>query len=210
MSIHNYERTLALAGIMQAALLVNQTARGRWTDQHIISASVESLFVFNPKSVLAVYGNDIDHLQFGLRRITTFFPKPDKQHDGELANYFFGTVLLSRLLQQDTIRLEKLRSGLEQIDQQRRQDKQMGEEDLYAKIAQLYQENISTYKRRIHIVGSKEILQQPREVNTIQTLLLAAIRAAILWHQVGGRLWHLWWRRHKLVESAHQLLNQTL
>lgn len=209
MSIHNHERTLALAGVMQASMLVNQVARGRWTDQHIISASIESLFVFNPKNVLEVYGNDIDHLQFGLRRLTTFFPKPDKQHDGELANYLFSTILLARLLLQDKPRLERLSTGLEQIQRSHQFDPNKDEEELYAKIAQLYVTDISTFKRRINIVGSREILQQPREVNTIRALLLAAIRASILWHQVGGRLWHLWWKRSKLVDSAHELLNRT-
>jgi high frequency lysogenization protein len=207
-SIHNHERTLALAGIVQACGLVNQIARGRWVDYKIVNTCVNSIFVMEPQDILNVYGGQINNLQFGLRRLTTFFPKPDKQHDGELANYLFGTILLSRLLQQDKIRLQKLSTAIAETQRHYLVNTSTAQqhEELLAKLAQIYTEYISTFKRRIHIVGSREILQQQSEINTIRTLLLAAIRAAILWHQVGGRLWHLWWKRQKLVEIAHELI----
>jgi high frequency lysogenization protein len=204
-NIHNHERTLALAGVMQAAGLVNQIARGRWIDQQIITSSVESLFVFTPKNVLNVFGDDINNLQFGLRRLTTFFPKPDRQHDGEVANYLFGTILLSRMVEQDKERMQKISHELELLAQGRPTGN-IDEEQLYAKLAQIYMENVSTLKRRIHVVGSRDILQQTREINSIRALLLAALRSAILWHQVGGRIWHLWWKRQKIVDLAHELL----
>jgi high frequency lysogenization protein len=38
-------------------------------------------------------------------------------------------------------------------------------------------------------------------------LLLAGIRAAVLWQQLGGNRWSLFWSRKKYVATAHKFLS---
>ena len=51
------ERTLALAGVFQAARLVRDLARHGRADEQAMAASIGSLFAFEPESTEAVFGN---------------------------------------------------------------------------------------------------------------------------------------------------------
>mgnify|MGYP004711069397 FL=1 len=53
-----YDITLALAGICQAARLVQQLAHEGHCSQEEMSVSLRSLLEMNPASTLAVYGNN--------------------------------------------------------------------------------------------------------------------------------------------------------
>ena len=68
-------------------------------------------------------------------------------------------------------------------------------ESLFAPLSALYQRTISTLDRRVHVSGSPEFLQRNEVAAKIRTLLLAGVRSAWLWHQSGGRRWHLILRR---------------
>ena len=50
------EQTIALAGVFQAASLVDQIARQGLVSQDALEASVASLFVTNPNNTEDVYG----------------------------------------------------------------------------------------------------------------------------------------------------------
>ena len=60
-----------------------------------------------------------------------------------------------------------------------------------AALATLYQDTISKLTFRIHVKGNIEFLKDPRVAENIRALLLAGIRSSLLWHQLGGRRWHL-------------------
>ncbi|MFC6673156.1 DUF489 family protein [Marinobacterium aestuariivivens] len=57
---------------------------------------------------------------------------------------------------------------------------------IVANIASLYQETISTFSFRINVGGDPRHLQNAENAAKIRALLLAGIRAAMLWRQVGG------------------------
>jgi len=59
---------------------------------------------------------------------------------------------------------------------------------------------------RLSISGKPEFLKQPDKVAFIRALLLAGIRSAILWRQVGGRQWRLVFQRRRMLTQAEQLL----
>ena len=42
----------------------------------------------------------------------------------------------------------------------------------------------------------------------IRALLLAGIRSAVLWRQLGGRRWRLVTQRQRLLQIAHDLSQQ--
>jgi high frequency lysogenization protein len=72
-------------------------------------------------------------------------------------------------------------------------------------LGKLYEDTIGTLGRRIQVVGDPATLKSPATAARIRTLLLAAIRFAILWKQLGGRRWHLVLRRQPLLVALSNL-----
>jgi high frequency lysogenization protein len=58
------------------------------------------------------------------------------------------------------------------------------------------------------VQGEPTYLADKARANQIRALLLAGIRAAVLWRQLGGRRWQLFISRRKILETAQQLLEQ--
>lgn len=69
MAKNYYDITLALAGICQAARLVQQLAHEGNCAQQEMSVSLRSLLEMNPASTLAVYGNNEANLKMGLETL---------------------------------------------------------------------------------------------------------------------------------------------
>ena len=61
---------------------------------------------------------------------------------------------------------------------------------------------------RIVVEGNPQFLRQDAQVAQIRALLLAAIRAAVLWRQLGGSHWRLLFRRRQYAMLARGLLAQ--
>jgi len=56
------------------------------------------------------------------------------------------------------------------------------------------------------VQGKPEYLNTPTNANRIRALLLAGMRAAVLWRQLGGNRLKLLWTRRGIVERAEALL----
>ncbi len=78
-----------------------------------------------------------------------------------------------------------------------------------ADYARIYQHSISPLGRRIQVSGNPALLQQPAVAQEIRSLLLAGVRFAWLWLQLGGRRWQLILQRRPVL-SALDSLNNTL
>jgi high frequency lysogenization protein len=75
-----------------------------------------------------------------------------------------------------------------------------------ARLGELYSEQISPLGPRVLVQGNPVYLAQPSVVGEIRATLLAALRAAVLWRQVGGSYWDFLWSRRAMVETARGLL----
>ncbi len=74
------------------------------------------------------------------------------------------------------------------------------------KIDGLYQETISSISPRIIVQGDQGFLTNTDNASKIRTLLLAGIRSAVLWNQLGGSKWKLLFSRKKYLHAAQSLL----
>ena len=77
---------------------------------------------------------------------------------------------------------------------------------MVACLAETYSETVSTLSPRIMVTGEPNLLNRPEIANRIRALLLAGMRAAVLWHQCGGGRLKLLFQARKTVEQARQLL----
>jgi CII-binding regulator of phage lambda lysogenization HflD len=79
-------------------------------------------------------------------------------------------------------------------------------EALFEPLSTVYQHSISKLPRRIQVVGSGELLQRNDVAAKVRTLLLAGVRSAWLWYQLGGRRWHLLLRRTTMRNALRDLV----
>jgi high frequency lysogenization protein len=62
---------------------------------------------------------------------------------------------------------------------------------------------------RIMVRGEPRLLADPSIASQIRALLLAGLRATVLWRQCGGTRLQLLWSRRPILEQARLLLQTT-
>lgn len=198
------DRTLALAGVMQATELVRQAAwHGTWSG-FAASASLRSLFQLEADCVTAVYGG-VQDLRLGLETLVALLRGESRNADA--LRYAVGLLQLERRFvrlrrMQETVgrRLQEIALCDGELEDHEREDRQAHE------IAHLYAETISTLSPRIVVSGRPQHLKSDRTVDWVRTLLLAGLRSAVLWDQLGGGRFELLFRRRRILDEATELL----
>jgi high frequency lysogenization protein len=195
--------TLALAGVIQAALLVEQVAKTGYVPQDAYKCSIESLFDLNPKNTLAVYGGDAQNLRLGLEALRDMLAGQHKHQDA--MRYALGALHLQKKLAGRKDMLNTIASRIEQAANQAEHFSST-HDNVVGNLGQIYSETISTFRFRIQVMGDHNYLQQTRIASQIRALLLSAIRSAMLWRQVGGNRWQLLLERKALAAQVDTLL----
>lgn len=195
-----YEITLALAGVCQAARLVQQFALDGNADETALKISMTSLLETTPQNTLAVYGGDEQNLRLGL--LTLMEQLNGKAED--LTRYWLGLLALSsKLMENDDAkselarRLDYLPAQLTHYD--------LTDPQILSNLAGIYSDIISPLGTKIQVKGAAETLSQTEIQNNIRACLLAGIRSAVLWRQVGGSKWQLLFFRRKILTMAQQI-----
>ena len=201
---------LALAGIFQSARLVQQLAREGRTDNDALRASIQSILALDAPDVETVYGG-ARGVRLGLELLSTRLSGKTQPSDMEMARYVVALVQLEGNLRRRPAMLDAIRQG---IDTARAQMKFFQNdaplEDVHPllmdKLAELYSQTISTLTPRIMVSGEHGHLSNPAIAAKVRAALLAGIRSAVLWRQLGGRRWQLLFTRGKIARSAAELL----
>ncbi|KPP98935.1 high frequency lysogenization protein HflD [Marinobacter sp. HL-58] len=201
-SIH--DQTLALAGVFQAAALVQQVAHSGQCAESSFETCMRSLFATQPETTLDVFGGELKDLREGLSTLASVLSQQSKQQDIEVLRYALNLINLSSKLQRNKDMLEVIGS---RIDQARHTASHFGYShgNLIANLASIYADTISTFRQRIQVTGEPTILQREENAARVRALLLAGIRSAILWNQTGGRRWQLIFNRRKVIMTAREL-----
>jgi Uncharacterized protein involved in purine metabolism len=75
-------------------------------------------------------------------------------------------------------------------------------------LAATYSKTISQLQPRVIIAGQPFHLKNSEVTKQIRAALLAGIRSAILWKQVGGSHFQLLFKRKAYIQEAEQLLKE--
>ena len=198
------ERTLALAGVFQATELVRQAAsHGTWSG-YAASYCLESLFALESESAQEIYGGQ-EHVRLGAETMLSVLQGESRYTDA--LRYAVGLLQIERKFRAASGVQERVGSRLDAISAEGVELDQHDREDLQAnQIALLYSETISTLTPRIVVNGKPQSLKSDRTVNWIRTLLLAGLRSATLWQQLGGGRLELMFGRKKIMREAQSLL----
>lgn len=197
------ERTLALAGVFNIATMVQELSSSGYVSPALFDACIQSIFVTDPQTTLEVFG-DIKNLQNGILNLINQFTGNASRDDIDIARYVMSMLYLERRLSKQPAMLEKLGRGIEAAKRQA-EHFSATHENVIANLADLYTQTISELGPRIMVAGEERHLRVPENANKIRALLLAGIRAAVLWHQLGGRRWHLLFLRQRYVTAAKAL-----
>jgi high frequency lysogenization protein len=198
------DRTIALAAVVQSATLVNQLAETGQISQADLETMLNSLLVENAPTTEAVYG-DLSALRTGIRQLNTLLTRKKDQQDIVLLRYVIALLHLERQLAKRPAMMDLINREIEQVPQQIDYFGAVNTPQVIARFADIYHRTLSELKPRIQVYGDPGILQQPDNVNTIRALLLAGIRAAVLWHQKGGRRWQFLFQSSKIMAAAEAL-----
>ena len=199
------ERLIALAGIFEAAALVDRIAKTNQAQEAPVACLLNSLLIRNPKNTLEVYGGDHFNLRNGLKMLAGALERNPVELPREALRYSVGIMELQKQLAKRPDMLELIGQRLTSIEQQA-QLFVIAHDNVVSAFAALYQETLSTFKLRLQIHGEMQFLQNPRNAERIRALLLAGIRSATLWRQLGGNRWQLFFSRRKILNDAYALL----
>lgn len=199
------ERLIALAGIFEAAALVDRIAKTNQAQEAPVACLLNSLLIRNPKNTLEVYGGDHFNLRNGLKMLAGALERNPVELPREALRYSVGIMELQKQLAKRPDMLELIGKRLATIEQQA-QLFGIAHDNVVSAFAALYQETLSTFKLRLQIHGEMQFLQNPRNAERIRALLLAGIRSATLWRQLGGNRWQLFFSRRKILKDAYALL----
>jgi len=202
MNQEDANRTLALAGIFQAAELVKQLTTTGTADKTAYETSLHSIFKIDAQDVLSVFGA-VSGLNMGLNMLLRYGQKNPPFNDTPLFRHVLGMMELARKVLQNKPLFEQLQRRLVPIVSLSRHFP-VDDPSVIGPIAQLYCTVFLENQLRIPVMGHAEVLKNPAVIERIRAVLFAGIRAAVLWYQVGGNRFQLLFSRPKLYEYASE------
>jgi high frequency lysogenization protein len=196
------DRTLALAGVHQAARLVQQVARKGMADGAALASSIRSVLAMDADDVPSVYGGP-EGVALGLQvMVRQMGPGP---RDMEITRYVVSLLHLERQMRRHSHLADAIREGLEGVMRQARHFEPT-HPTIVAALAGVYEQTFSTLAYRIQVRGESGYLTNPDNANRVRALLLAGVRSAVLLRQCGGTVWSVLLVRRRLVAQARSLI----
>jgi len=199
-----FERTMAFAGILQAIGQVQYLARHGESDKDALAATLNTILVTEPESTADVY-QDKTILDNGYQLIQNQLGDGSNK-DVETTRYLVGVLTLERKLARSPNGLGMLAERINQVHRQLAHFA-ITDEQVLANFASIYSDVISELGPKLQISGNPDCLKQPPVQHKIRALLLAAMRSAVLWRQLGGKRRHLVFARKAIFDTAKQSQN---
>ncbi|MFC3549532.1 high frequency lysogenization protein HflD [Lysobacter cavernae] len=193
------ERVLALAGLVQALAQVRRVADTGQANAAILGTALDSVFRIDAVSPAAVYGGT-EPLRPGLTLLRDYFSSQSK--DEQLPRLALAVVQLERRFVRDAAMATRVQAG---IRAHAATAERLGSShpEVLAALGGLYAETLSHLRPRVLVQGNPHYLGQAPVVAEVRAVLLAAVRSAVLWRQLGGSLWDLLLRRRDMLAAIN-------
>ena len=193
------DRVLALAGLAQALAQVRRVAETGQADGGVLDTALASVFRIDADSAAAVYGGT-GALRPGLMLLRDYFAGQGR--DPQLPRLALSVLQLERRFVRDADMATKVRAGiLAQAGNAGRQGSTHPE--VLSALGALYSETLSRLRPRVLVQGNPHYLGQAGVVAEVRAVLLAAVRSAVLWRQLGGSLFDFLLRRRDIVAAVN-------
>ncbi len=197
------QQAIALAGVAQAARIVDQISKTGSYPLDFLESSIHSLFEFDADNVEDVFGG-LPGVKLGLHNLSSILANQKEQDHRDVVRYVFSLLYLERKFAASGEMMSVVRSRLEHTSF-RAEHFANNVNTLCHSVSGIYQDTLSQLKFRIKVTGSAQHLQNQQNADVIRALLLAGIRSAFLWRQLGGRRWKLIIQRKRLLQTSQNL-----
>ncbi|MFT5923816.1 MAG: high frequency lysogenization protein [Paraglaciecola sp.] len=197
-----YESNIALAGLCQAAALVKQVARSNEFDSQALATSLNSIAITTSNNTEQVFG-DVNHLALGYQTILAQLSNQSTNKDVEVTRYIANLLSIERKLSSSKKTMAALGERISNIQRQQLH-LEITDSQMLSNLASVYTDVVSPVARKIQVAGEPEILKRPDNQHRVRAILLAGLRAAVLWRQLGGKRRHILFSRQQILDSAQQ------
>ena len=189
------ERVLALAGLVQALKQVRRIADTGQADASVLATALDSVFRIDAQSPEAVYGT-ADDVRPGLLLLRDYFAGRNK--DEALPRLALAVLQIERKFIRDGAMTQKVHDGIVATAPLAGR---LGSShpDVLAALGKLYADTVSQLRPKVMVQGNPHYLGQGDIVSEIRALLLAALRSAVLWRQMGGSLFDFLLARRQMI-----------
>lgn len=191
------DRVLALAGLVQSLAQVRRIAEHGQSDPSAAKTVLDSVFRIDAPSTEAVYGRS-GALAPGLRVLREYFDKQTR--DDALLRLALSVLQLERRFAGQPDMVKAVGDGIARIAPRAEADS--AHPDVLNALGGLYAETLSQLRPKVMVQGNPHYLAQPAVVAEIRALLLAAVRSAVLWRQLGGSYWDFMLSRRAMREAV--------
>lgn len=203
MSFSLDDRVLALAGIAQALQQVRRIAETGHSDASVVRTAMDSVFRIDAESPAAVYGGKAS-LAPGLKVLQGYFNNQNR--DDALPRLALAVLQLERRFVKEGATVDKVHAGILRAASQAAELGDSAHPDVLTALGGLYADTISQLRPRVMVQGNPHYLGQAGVVAEIRALLLAAVRSAVLWRQLGGNYWDFLFSKRGMVEAIERNL----
>lgn len=201
----NYqEQHLALAGVCQSAKLVQSIARDGNADANAVEASISSILVTSPENTQQVFGS-LQNLSIGFQTLIAQLDSNNKHKDAELTRYIASILSLERKLSRHNNALNELAERVSHVQRQLGHV-EFEHSQILTSLASVYSDVVSPLAAKIQVAGNPDYLSQAGNQKKVRALLLAGVRAAVLWRQLGGKRRQILFNRKMIVNGAKEAL----
>ena len=194
---------LALAGIFQSAALVNEIANHGNCEGNTFATSINSIYKIDSASTVDVFSG-VAGVRFGLVQLERLLAN-NKDFPPNIMRYVIGLLYIEKHLRKSKQLGAELANRLKSVNRQL---------DYYApldaplidNLASIYNDIFAQLSYRIQVIGKRQYLTADDLIAKVRAVLLAGIRAAVLWRQLGGNRWQLLFKRNSMERSVKTLL----
>jgi high frequency lysogenization protein len=208
MSFHNLQsRCIAFAGMCQAAYLVDKlSTTGSCPDHSAFQASLHSIMRTESDTPIAVFGG-YSSLKTGFNSMLEQLSNNNNMRNMQVTKYVIGMIMLEKKLRRNPGTLNLLGERINQVQRQLAHF-EIDDHSVLSNLDAIYRELISPLGPRIQVNGDPSCLQQTQTQHKIRALLLAGVRATVLWRQLGGKRRQLVFSRKAMAHQAKQDLHR--
>ncbi|MCH9712486.1 MAG: high frequency lysogenization protein HflD [Proteobacteria bacterium] len=189
-------QTLALAGILQSAALVDQLASKGTCHSECASASLSSIANTSAK-VVDIFTSQTQ-LSVGMSTLKVVLGKKTKSMQA-ITFYALSLINLEKKLMKNPALLNTITAEIDTLNKQTFFE--ITHTNSIARLANLYQSTLGELNPRIMVKGEQVHLSSQRTADHIRALLLSGIRAVSLWRSQGGKTWHLLVNKRKILKT---------
>ena len=196
-------QTIALAGLYQSLALVQQIAWQGDTSHSCLVPTLESVLKIDIDDFIDAYGS-INNIQLGLHSLKETLEKRQDRRVIERTRYAINLMYLENKLQASSRTMSSLAGQIERINALHTSaDEPLT--DLARDLGELYRDYISPLGPKIIVEGNPTYLKMEQHAGMIRALLLAGMRAIVLWRQAHGKRWALLFGRHSILKNIKTL-----